>query len=45
MANILLKSTNQNKGIIVFSHKELIFLEGKYYSSNTPLDKAIKKGF
>jgi glycosyltransferase involved in cell wall biosynthesis len=45
MANIILHAANQKKGIIIFSHKELIFLEGEYYTSNTPFDKGLKKGF
>jgi glycosyltransferase involved in cell wall biosynthesis len=43
MANIILSSTAQYKGIITFSHKELLFIEGKQYSSKYFIEKLFKK--
>ena len=44
MANIILKKDKNSKGIITFSHKELLFLESEHYVATTILEKLIKKG-
>lgn len=43
MASIILKSQSDKKGIIVFSHKELIFIQGRNYTYNHLLEKVMKR--